>query len=172
MLPDHEGFPFSRFLFVCVCVSLRRYGSASDDDSTPGSQEMVNDHDCVRKCFLTDGAIRVIHIEAAHLDLSSFFQRDLEEIVFQVIQPAQWKDIDRDLIIMIQQHKSIFTMFGTKRVYFIKIQMPWQGPSGDIVMMFKDRDDRGRGNVVAPGNRAEGLVIAFEVFQDPLNGED
>ena len=134
--------------------------------------EMVNDHDRVRKCFLTDGAIRVIRIEAAHLDLAPFFQRDLEEIVFQVIQPARWKDIDRDLIIMIQQHTGIFTMFGTKRVYFIKIQMPWQGPSGDIDMMFKDRDDRGRGNVVASGNRAEGLVIAFEVFQDPLNGED
>ena len=48
--------------------------------------------------------------------------------------------------------------------------VPAQGLS--LIHIFKDRDDRGRGNVVASGNRAEGLVIAFEVFQDPLNGED
>ena len=159
----------SDFLFRDLSLSVYAFHCGDTDLRQMTIQfldhmEMVNDHDRVRKCFLTDGAVGVIHIEAAHLNLSTFFQRDLEEIVFQVIQPARWKDIDRDLIIMIQQHTGIFTMFGTKRVYFIKIQMPWQGPSGDIDMMFKDRDDRGRGNVVASGNRAEGLVIAFEIF--------
>ena len=65
---------------------------------------------------------------------------------------------------MVQQHTGIFTVFATKGVYLIKIQMPWQGLSGDIDMMFKDRNDRCRGDVVASGNRAKGLMIAFEVF--------
>lgn len=126
---------------------------------------MVDRMDHVGKDLMNDAPICFIHIRAYDSHHFLLVLRDRIKIRLQIIELAVRKDIHRCLCKMIQQHADIFARAGTEGIDLVDVQDLRERFPGDMNVLIKDGTDRGRRDVVPPGNGCEGLVKGAKLFQ-------
>ena len=72
----------------------------------------------------------------------------------------------------IKKNADIFTLFGFKGIYLIKINDFRERVSANIHMIIKDSGYRSRRNMVSSGNRSKCLIKIFQILQNIMHSKN
>ena len=99
--------------------------------------------------------------------LKGSFESSLKDIPFTI-----WKNINRNLFFKIKKNTDIFTLFGFKGIYLIKINDFRKWVSANIHMFIKDGGYRSWRNMISSGNGSKCLIEIFQILQNIMYSKD
>lgn len=99
--------------------------------------------------------------------LKGSFESSLKDIPFYDLEEHQ-----QESVFKIKKNTDIFTLFGFKGIYLIKINDFRKWVSANIHMFIKDGGYRSWRNMISSGNGSKCLIEIFQILQNIMYSKD